>query len=400
MENKKVASKLKGITGDFMYSMLGLVVMNGVIQLVLYPFLSKQLGADEFGVVLTLISIVSIMGSTFGTAANYSRMVTHMKKQDSNSDYNIFLLGVAVVSVAVSVFGLVWLKKFSVWAEVGYLLLMIFTVLRYYSDVEFRLNLNYKRFFIFYLLISVGYLIGIGTFYVLHSWMVTMLIGECMAVLYVVFTGSIYKGAVFKRTEHFAANMKSVLILSGTELIAAVILNADRIILQAVDGGTSVTVFYAATLIGKMVSLISMPLNGVIIGHLSKYNGKLKKSTFTKICLGSVVAGFIINVACVGVSYVFVAIMYKEIFSMVKPYLWLANLGQVFYFIANTLIVILLRFTDEKYQLVISIVFMISFIVLAIPMTIAMGLWGMAISLVIVNLLKILMIMLVGNLKI
>lgn len=102
MENKKVASKLKGITRDFIYSMLGLVVMNGVIQLVLYSFLSKQLGADEFGVVLTLISIVSIMGSTFGTAANYSRMVTHMKKQDSNSDYNIFLLGVAVVSVAVS----------------------------------------------------------------------------------------------------------------------------------------------------------------------------------------------------------------------------------------------------------------------------------------------------------
>ena len=261
-----------------MYSMLGLVVMNGVIQLVLYPFLSRQLGADEFGVVLTLISIVSIMGSTFGTAANYSRMVTHMKKQDSNSDYNIFLFGVAVVSVAVSIFGLVWLKKFSVWAEIGYLLLMIFTVLRYYSDVEFRLNLNYKRFFVFYLLISIGYLIGIGTFYILHSWMITMLIGECMAVLYVVFTGSIYKGAVFKRTEHFAANMKSVLILSGTELIAAVILNADRIILQAVDGGTSVTVFYAATLIGKMVSLISMPLNGVIIGHLSKYNGKLTHS--------------------------------------------------------------------------------------------------------------------------
>lgn len=41
---------------------------------------------------------------------------------------------------------------------------------------------------------------------------------------------------------------------------------------------------------------------------------------------------------------------------------------------------------------------MVSFIVIAIPMT--MGLWGMAISLVIVNLLKILMIMLVGNLKI
>lgn len=60
----KIPDKLKGITGDFMYSMMGLIVMNGVIQLALYPFLSKQLGTDEFGVVLTLISLISIMGST------------------------------------------------------------------------------------------------------------------------------------------------------------------------------------------------------------------------------------------------------------------------------------------------------------------------------------------------
>lgn len=142
----KIPDKLKGITGDFMYSMMGLIVMNGVIQLALYPFLSKQLGTDEFGVVLTLISLISIMGSTFGTAANYSRMVTRMKGQDSNGDYNIFLLMIAVLSVFVSIGGLVWLHKFSAIAEAGYLILMIVTVLRYYSDVEFRLNLNYKRF--------------------------------------------------------------------------------------------------------------------------------------------------------------------------------------------------------------------------------------------------------------
>ena len=42
-EYMKIPEKLKGITGDFMYSMMGLIVMNGVIQLALYPFLSKQL---------------------------------------------------------------------------------------------------------------------------------------------------------------------------------------------------------------------------------------------------------------------------------------------------------------------------------------------------------------------
>ena len=77
-----------------------------------------------------------------------------------------------------------------------------------------------------------------------------------------------------------------------------------------------------------------------------------------------------------------------------------ANLGQVFYFIANTLTVILLRFTDEKYQLVINILFLIVFVVIAIPMTFAFGLWGMAIALVAVNLIKILIIMAVGCAKI
>ena len=92
--------------------------------------------------------------------------------------------------------------------------------------------------------------------------------------------------------------------------------------------------------------------------------------------------------------------MYADIFDMVKPYLWFANLGQVFYFIANTLTVILLRFTDEKYQLVINIVFLIAFVIIAIPMTMVWNLWGMAIALVIVNLIKILMIMIVGCRKI
>ena len=40
------------------------------------------------------------------------------------------------------------------------------------------------------------------------------------------------------------------------------------------------------------------------------------------------------------------------------------------------------------------------FVVIAIPMTIALGLWGMAIALVVVNLIKILIIMSVGCAKI
>lgn len=392
-----ILKKLKNITGDLMYSMAGLIIMNGVIQFILYPFFNRQMGADAFGDVLSLISLVAIMGSTFGIAANYSRMVSYTKGKDSNGDYNIFLAIIAGLSVVVAVAGAAWLGSLNPLYLVGYFALMVLTVLRYYGDVEFRLNVNYKRFFIYYLLISLGYLVGIGTYFYTKSWIFAMILGEGLAVAYVVCVGRIFKGALFKTSEYFKDNMKSIILLSGTELIATLILNADRLMLQVLVGGVAVTIFYAATLVGKMVSLVSMPLNGVIIGHLAKYDGRLKSSTFNKICAGSVVAGIILNVFLVGVSYIFVGVMYADIFDQVKPYFWLANLGQVFYFMSNTLTVILLRFTDEKYQLYINIIYLIAFLVIAVPMTVVWKLWGMAAALVLVNIFKIFVIMFVGN---
>ena len=59
----------------------------------------------------------------------------------------------------------------------------------------------------------------------------------------------------------------------------------------------------------------------------------------------------------------------------------------------------LLRFSDEKYQLYINIVYMIMFVVLAVPMTFVWKIWGMAWALLIVNLIKIVAVMVVGKMK-
>ncbi len=395
----KLADKIKGLTGDFLYSVLGLVCMNGVIQLLLYPYFNRQMGADRFGVVLTLLSIVSIMGSTFGVAANYSRMVSRTKGQDANGDYNIFLLSVAVLSAAVSAVGLLWLGQGGILYSASYYLLMVVTVLRYYADVQFRLTVNFKRFFIYYLLISAGYAAGVALYPVTGSWTAAMLAGEALAVAYVIWKGNIFSRPLFEQSPYFKANMKSVVLLSATELIAALVLNADRLMLQMFAGGMAVTVFYAATLIGKMISLISMPLNGVIMGHLGRYKGKLPPRVFLGICGGSLAAGALLNAACVGVSYIFIKVMYADIYEQVIPYLWLANAGQVFYFLSNTLTVILLRFTDEKFQLYINIIYLAAFLTLAVPMTFYWKLWGMAWALLLVNLLKIIVIAAFGKVQ-
>ena len=386
----------KRYLSDLIYSIMGLVVMNGVIQVVLYPYLTKQMGADRFGDVLSLISVVAIMGTTFGTAANYSRVVSATKRKIQNGDYNIFMIMIAVVSIAVSLVAMLVMRQFTVWGYIGFYILMVATVLRYYADVEFRLNTNYKRFFIFYLLISIGYVVGVVLYPMTHSWIMAMLLGELAAVVYVVCVGTIFRRPYLKKSDDFNGNMKSVLLLSGTELIAALILNVDRLMLQYFEGGTAVTIFYTASLAGKIVSLVSVPLNGVVIGHLAKYEGKLSSKVFAGICGGGILFGLAVNAVCVAVSYVFVKLMYPDVFPMAEPYFGMANAGQVFYFVSNTLTVVLLRFTDEKYQLYINIAYLLIFMIFAFPMVIFWGIWGMAIALLIVNLIKIMLIMIMG----
>lgn len=394
-----MTNRLKGFIGDFLYSMIGLVLMNGIIQIVLYPFLNHQMGAERFGDMLTLLSVISIMGTTFGTAANYSRMLGSTREQDVKGDYNLFLLVIAGIALPVALTSFLWLGESGVLQFGGYYLLMVVSILRYYADVEFRLNINYKRFFLYYLFISVGYLLGILLYPATKSWIVTILMGEVLAVGYVIFRGHIFSPPYFSKSDLFMTNIKSMLMLSGADLIAAIVLNADRLLLQGFVGGAAVTLFYTATLLGKVISLISTPLNGVIIGHLTRYEGRLSSSLFLKICVCGIGLGGCISGVCVGMSHIFVRVLYPDIYEQTAPYFFLANLGAVFYFISGILVVVLLRFTDEKYQLYINLIYFAVFLALAVPMTAVWKLWGMAWALVLVNMLKIIMIMIVGKIQ-
>ena len=162
--------KLLGKLGtDFLLSVSAVVLFNGVIQFVLNPYLSEQMGAEKFGTVIYLLAIISVMGA-FGTAANYSRMVVSAKRGCSNGDYNRYFAAVAFIVLGVSAVGLVALKSFSLTYFISYSALMFLTILRYYGDVEYRLSCRFKGYFVYYLLIAVGYVIGVLIYGFTKSW--------------------------------------------------------------------------------------------------------------------------------------------------------------------------------------------------------------------------------------
>jgi len=393
--------KIFNIASDLVFSIAGLMLMNGMLQLLINPMLNEWMGEAAFGNYQSIFAVVSIMGTTFGVAANYSRMVRSRDKKDTNGDYNIFLTVIAVLCVAVAAGTLIVYKSFSAAHFILLSVLTVATVLRYYGDVNYRMKLNYKGFFVYYAIITAGYCIGLLLFkFVSPVWMLTILAGEVAAILFVLFNGDIFKGKdLMRRSPEFSGTMKSVGVLSATNLLSAVAQQSDKIILGLAMGGEAVTTFYVATLLGKVISLLTTPLNGVLIGYLTKYEGKFTKkmvAIFTAVLLG---LGLLALMGCFIASKIFVKIFYPDVFSEAEQYFFLANAGQIFYFISNCLMTVILRVASEKYQMYINIVYIFIYAATVIPLTMSFGIWGMTIALLVTNGAKFVITSVVGFVK-
>ncbi|MBR3868194.1 MAG: hypothetical protein IKM66_02665 [Clostridia bacterium] len=393
--------KIFNIASDLVFSIAGLMLMNGMLQLLINPMLNEWMGEAAFGNYQSIFAVVSIMGTTFGVAANYSRMVRSRDKKDTNGDYNIFLTVIAVLCVAVAAGTLIVYKSFNAVHFILLSVLTVSTVLRYYGDVNYRMKLNYKGFFVYYSIITAGYCLGLLLFkFISPLWMLTILAGEVAAILFVLFNGDIFKGKdLMKRSPEFSGTMKSVGVLSATNLLSAVAQQSDKIILGLAMGGEAVTTFYVATLLGKVISLLTTPLNGVLIGYLTKYEGKFTRkmvAVFTAVLLG---LGLVALLGCFIASKIFVKIFYPDVFSEAEQYFFLANAGQIFYFISNCLMTVILRVASEKYQMYINIVYILIYAATVIPLTMSFGIWGMTIALLVTNGAKFVITSIVGFVK-
>ena len=267
---------------------------------------------------------------------------------------------------------------------------MCATMWRYYADVEYKLYLNYKRFFIYYSLIGVGYLVGLLLFYITELWLLALLTGELFGLLYVLLRGRIFiiDDEPFTPELDFAAKLS--LTFFSAEVLSTFIFNADRIILRSLIGSEAVADYYVASLFGKTAALLTVPLSGVVIGYLAKYKGVLSHKLMNMITAGAGIGIFLGSATCTVASNIFIPIIYPDRLDAVKAYFVSANLSQILYFASNVITVILLRFARSKYQLYVNAAYAVAFVLICIPCAIFGGLRAFCIGLALTCLIRFL----------
>ena len=361
--------------GDVCLNIGATALFNMVLQFALYPYFLRCLGEETYGVALSLLSLVAIIAAPFGYAANYSRLVNVKALRPANGDYLLPLFLSGILSAFIGIFYL-WYLELLTPVTIGlYAALMFFTVFRCYSDVEFKLNVNFLRYFFFYLAISVGYLAGLLVYRWTGQWLTAILTGEILGILYSAFASKIYRRPL-RPSQNFGLVCKSIGLLFLSNLLENLTLNADRLLLLAMEGGTAVTIYYTASLFGKVVALLTVPVNSLVISYLIRYDKGLSKKLWTIFVACGIGGGLVCTGGCILFSHIFIPFLYEELYETVKPFLVPAILSQIFYFVSGILLVVLLRFRGEKKQFFLNLIYAVSFFALVIAGTYFYGLKG------------------------
>ena len=133
----------KRIAGSTAYTIGAGLLMNGVLQIFIYPYLNRHMGSEVLGSLLFIMGIAAIVCPSIGQALNTSRLVVRRTVDVVNGDYDRLLLifgsigGLIALVIGRSAIG----SPLQALATFVLILLMVF---RFYGDVEYRLNLNYN----------------------------------------------------------------------------------------------------------------------------------------------------------------------------------------------------------------------------------------------------------------
>jgi O-antigen/teichoic acid export membrane protein len=129
---------------------------------------------------------------------------------------------------------------------------------------------------------------------------------------------------------------------------------------------------------------------------LSQYEGKLTRKAMGLISALMLLVCVVVLACSVVVSHVFVKIMYPDVYELARPLFLIANAGQIFYFTSESLMVIVLRFTGEKLQIVLNVVYAVLFFALVVPAVLLYGLNGLAAGILIANVIRYAAVTVVG----
>ena len=392
----------KVIAGNTVYTIGAGLLMNGVLQIIVYPLLNRHMGSEPLGNLLFIMGLTAIITPSIGQALNTSRLVVRRTEPVSNGDYNAMLLvygsiGAVIALLIAAAMGQGTLGGiFGAAATFALILLMVF---RYYGDVEFRLNLNYRNYFIYYAILTAGYLIGFGLYFVTGIWYLIFVTGEAMAILYLVLRGTIFKNFL-KTSDAFRVAVTRGTFLIFSYVITNLTLNIDRLVLKMLIDDLAVTQYYVVSLIGKTMVLLVAPINTIIISYLTKRKENLDRKQYMMFVGGGLLVSLVFFLGAEIATPIFLMLFYGNLYESVRGLITIVNASQILGLLSAYIFIVVLTFTEEKWQMILQTIHLIIISLLVFFMTQGGDLHWFSIAVLLANTIRVITVITFGLIRV
>lgn len=380
---------------DMLLNIVATAIPTFVLQLLLLPLLSRHMTDDDYGLLVTILSLINVIPATMGNTLNNIRLIIGGdQKPGEEKNYNYLLFVMIIVNlIIVSVFLLSYDKNHKILSIVLTLLLSALYLLREYHIVAFRIDINYKNIMISNLILVVGYGIGYLVFRASGDWQFLYIFGLLISLIYIFKHSRLWKEP-YSRDRSFKHICGQTLLLMISSFLARVTTYADKLFIFPILGGTAVSIYYAATLFGKVVSMIITPVSSVMLSYLSKIKKK-NDNLFNTALISSLIVCVVGYFFGIVVSRPILGLLYPQFVYEAMQYIWLTTGSMVLSALITIINPFVLKFFDMKWQIVISGTYVLIYIVLTMSLLYSMGLLGFCFGTLLANGIKLCFMLLI-----
>lgn len=391
--------KILNVSKDLFYNILASLIITGVMQVIVYPFLAQKFSATEYGMILTVIGVANTIMVAFGNTLNNVRLIVNCdyEKDNLSGDFNLLVIISSFIALLVSIF--INSMYFNI-SKTSICILTLFVVLgivRTYYSVEFRLILNFKKILVQNLIGTIGYLIGIVCLKIINMWPIPFLVSEFFQLVYVIKNNSLCRES-YKVTSRFQFTLIKYIILIITGLSTTLIAYLDRLIIYPLLGGNAVTIYTVASFFGKSLGVLMTPIAGVLLGYYAQKSFVMTKKRFWLINLTSLLGGLIFVIFSIVFAPFFTKLLYPTIYTQARSYILIANLAATINVVCSLTQSSVLKFAPTWLQIVKEVIYGTTYIGVGCILLKSYGLLGFCIAAVIANSVKLIVLYIVGTL--
>ncbi len=382
--------KKKKIIFDMSLNLIATAIPTIFLQLIILPSLSRNMSDEKYGLLVTILALLNVVPSTMGNVLNNIRLLLDKEYSDNSyeGDFNLLLILLTFTNIIiVGLFTYYYEQTITVFNFAMILIVSALWLFKEYFIVAFRLKINYVAIMINNLLQVLGYVLGYAIYCICGYWQFIYLFGYLISLVYIFGHCSIWKEKI-RITPLFKKTSTQGMLLLISNLFTRALTYADKLIIYPILGGAVVSVYYAATVFGKLVSLIITPVNSVALTYLSKESQKKDHMFKSALLLGSIVCiiGYVI---CVIVCRPVLSILYPKYVNDAMQYIYITTGTTVLYALISIINPFILKFFDMKWQIAINGGTVIIYLGICLPLLYLWGLYGFCVGAFVTNIIKI-----------